>query len=145
MLSRSEPPRRAGPLGPQHKREWGGLAGGSDSHRLGQFCYRTLDPVLLSLCDVTLGLFSFHPELRLPRPLWPWGAWSQQGRGSLVALISPGGAGGPAMPLRNDAIPLVKEPRPPPQAPLPWILPSLFAAFNVVLLLVFSGLFFAFP
>ncbi|XP_006753471.1 PREDICTED: probable palmitoyltransferase ZDHHC19 [Myotis davidii] len=49
------------------------------------------------------------------------------------------------MPLRNDAIPLVKEPLPPPQAPLPWILPSLFAAFNVVLLLVFSGLFFAFP
>lgn len=51
------------------------------------------------------------------------------------------------MPLRTDAIPLVKEPepRPPPQAPLPWVLPSLFAAFNVVLLLVLSGLFFAFP
>lgn len=111
----------------------------------GQFCCRTLAPILPSFCDVTLGLFPFHPELWLPRPLWPWGAWSQQGRGSLVALISPGGAGGPAMPLRNDVIPLVKEPRPPPQAPLPWILPSLFAAFNVVLLLVFSGLFFAFP
>ena len=34
---------------------------------------------------------------------------------------------------------------PPPQAPLPWVLPSLFAAFNVVLLVIFSGLFFAFP
>ncbi|XP_029795384.1 probable palmitoyltransferase ZDHHC19 isoform X3 [Suricata suricatta] len=42
-------------------------------------------------------------------------------------------------------MPLMKEPHPPPQAPLPWILPSLFAAFNVVLLVVFSGLFFAFP
>ncbi|CAN0526852.1 unnamed protein product [Rangifer tarandus platyrhynchus] len=34
---------------------------------------------------------------------------------------------------------------PPLQAPLPWVLPSLFAAFNVVLLVIFSGLFFAFP
>ncbi|XP_032192307.1 palmitoyltransferase ZDHHC19 isoform X5 [Mustela erminea] len=49
------------------------------------------------------------------------------------------------MPLLKDAVPLMKEPHPPPQAPLPWILPSLFAAFNVVLLVVFSGLFFAFP
>lgn len=40
---------------------------------------------------------------------------------------------------------LLKEPHRPPQAPPPWILPSLFAAFNVVLLVVFSGLFFAFP
>ncbi|XP_029071319.1 probable palmitoyltransferase ZDHHC19 isoform X1 [Monodon monoceros] len=46
--------------------------------------------------------------------------------------------GGPAMPL-------LKEPHSPPQAPPHWILPSLFAAFNVVLLVVFSGLFFAFP
>ncbi|XP_054430934.1 palmitoyltransferase ZDHHC19 [Pteronotus mesoamericanus] len=38
-------------------------------------------------------------------------------------------------------MPVLKEPQPPP----PWILPSLFAAFNVVLLLVFSALFFAFP
>ena len=39
----------------------------------------------------------------------------------------------------------LEGPSSPPQAPLPWILPSLFAAFNVVLLVVFSGLFFAFP
>ncbi|XP_064123216.1 palmitoyltransferase ZDHHC19 [Loxodonta africana] len=42
-------------------------------------------------------------------------------------------------------MPILQEPRPPPQAPLPWILPSLFAAFNVVLLVFFGGLFFAFP
>ncbi|TKC47210.1 hypothetical protein EI555_018323 [Monodon monoceros] len=42
-------------------------------------------------------------------------------------------------------MPLLKEPHSPPQAPPAWILPSLFAAFNVVLLVVFSGLFFAFP
>ncbi|XP_076974121.1 palmitoyltransferase ZDHHC19 isoform X2 [Tamandua tetradactyla] len=42
-------------------------------------------------------------------------------------------------------MPLTKDPRPPPQVPFPWMLPSLFAAFNVVLLVVFSGLFFAFP
>lgn len=42
-------------------------------------------------------------------------------------------------------MPLLKETHPSPQAPLPWILPSLFAAFNVMLLVVFSGLFFAFP
>uniref|UniRef100_F6V9R2 Uncharacterized protein n=1 Tax=Equus caballus TaxID=9796 RepID=F6V9R2_HORSE len=34
---------------------------------------------------------------------------------------------------------------PQPQDPLPWMLPSLFAAFNVELLLILSGLFFAFP
>lgn len=49
------------------------------------------------------------------------------------------------MPLLKDAMPLMKEPHPPPQVPLPWVLPSLFAAFNVVLLVIFSGLFFAFP
>ncbi|XP_025769339.1 probable palmitoyltransferase ZDHHC19 [Puma concolor] len=49
------------------------------------------------------------------------------------------------MPVLKDAMPLMKEPHPLPQAPLPWILPSLFAAFNVVLLVVLSGLFFAFP
>ncbi|XP_071070830.1 palmitoyltransferase ZDHHC19 isoform X2 [Dasypus novemcinctus] len=42
-------------------------------------------------------------------------------------------------------MPLVKEPQSPRHVPLPWMLPSLFAAFNVVLLVVFSGLFFAFP
>ncbi|XP_075413276.1 palmitoyltransferase ZDHHC19 [Tenrec ecaudatus] len=42
-------------------------------------------------------------------------------------------------------MPLLKEPLPPPQPPLPWIVPSLFAAFNVMLLLLLSGLFFAFP
>ena len=42
-------------------------------------------------------------------------------------------------------MPLLREPHPPPLAPPPWILPSLFAAFNVVLLLIFSALFFAFP
>ncbi|XP_006884356.1 PREDICTED: probable palmitoyltransferase ZDHHC19 [Elephantulus edwardii] len=42
-------------------------------------------------------------------------------------------------------MPLLKDAMPPPQAPLPWILPSLFAAFNVVMLVLLSGLFFAFP
>ncbi|XP_032337150.1 LOW QUALITY PROTEIN: palmitoyltransferase ZDHHC19 [Camelus ferus] len=49
------------------------------------------------------------------------------------------------MPLLKDATPHMKESHPLPQALLPWILPSLFAAFNVVLLVVLSGLFFAFP
>nr|XP_008264947.1 palmitoyltransferase ZDHHC19 isoform X2 [Oryctolagus cuniculus] len=49
------------------------------------------------------------------------------------------------MPLLKDATPMVKELRPPPPVPLCWFLPSLFAAFNVVLLVIFSGLFFAFP
>nr|KAF6478847.1 zinc finger DHHC-type palmitoyltransferase 19 [Molossus molossus] len=49
------------------------------------------------------------------------------------------------MPPLKDTMPLVKEPHIPPRAPLPWILPSLFAAFNVVMLVVFSALFFAFP
>lgn len=49
------------------------------------------------------------------------------------------------MPLLKDSVSLMKEPHPLPQTPLPWILPSLFAAFNVMLLVVFSGLFFGFP
>uniref|UniRef100_A0A8C9GBM1 Palmitoyltransferase n=1 Tax=Piliocolobus tephrosceles TaxID=591936 RepID=A0A8C9GBM1_9PRIM len=49
------------------------------------------------------------------------------------------------MTLVTDAMPQVKEPYPLPLAPRPWVLSSLFAAFNVVLLLFFSGLFFAFP
>ncbi|XP_037381262.1 palmitoyltransferase ZDHHC19 isoform X1 [Talpa occidentalis] len=49
------------------------------------------------------------------------------------------------MSLWKDVMPFMKEPHPPPQVQLSWILPSLFAAFNVVLLVVFSGLFFAFP
>ncbi|KAM7133458.1 palmitoyltransferase ZDHHC19 [Molossus nigricans] len=49
------------------------------------------------------------------------------------------------MPPLKDTMPLVKEPHIPPRALLPWILPSLFAAFNVVMLVVFSALFFAFP
>nr|XP_044617556.1 palmitoyltransferase ZDHHC19-like isoform X2 [Equus asinus] len=40
-------------------------------------------------------------------------------------------------------MPLSEDGRP--QGPLPWMLPSLFAAFRVVLLLVVSGLCFAFP
>nr|XP_039317919.1 LOW QUALITY PROTEIN: palmitoyltransferase ZDHHC19 [Saimiri boliviensis boliviensis] len=39
----------------------------------------------------------------------------------------------------------VKEPRPLPLLPLPWVLPSLFAACSVALLVFLSGLFFAFP
>ncbi|XP_020925825.1 probable palmitoyltransferase ZDHHC19 [Sus scrofa] len=74
-----------------------------------------------------------------------WSSWNRQRGRSLLSLISPGCTGGPAMPLVKDAMPLVKEPHSPPQAPLPWLLPSLFAAFNVVLLITFSGLFFAFP
>ncbi|KAK2500418.1 hypothetical protein MC885_020221 [Smutsia gigantea] len=49
------------------------------------------------------------------------------------------------MPLLKDAMPLMKELHPPSQIPLPWFLPSLFAAFNVALLVILSGLFFAFP
>uniref|UniRef100_G1QKY0 Zinc finger DHHC-type palmitoyltransferase 19 n=1 Tax=Nomascus leucogenys TaxID=61853 RepID=G1QKY0_NOMLE len=49
------------------------------------------------------------------------------------------------MTLLMDAMTLVKEPHPLPLVPRPWVLPSLFAAFNVVLLVFFSGLFFAFP
>ncbi|KAL0593570.1 Palmitoyltransferase ZDHHC19 [Plecturocebus cupreus] len=45
----------------------------------------------------------------------------------------------------TDAMPLVKELRPLPLVPLPWVLPSLFAACNVAALVFFSGLFFAFP
>ncbi|KAM7321930.1 hypothetical protein ACRRTK_018771 [Alexandromys fortis] len=40
---------------------------------------------------------------------------------------------------------LVKEPQPLPVAPLPWFLPSLFAAFNVMMLVFVSSLFFGFP
>ncbi|XP_070482726.1 palmitoyltransferase ZDHHC19-like [Equus przewalskii] len=59
-----------------------------------------------------------------------------------TGLLEPGlgrapvGRGGPAMPLSEDGRP---------QGPLPWMLASLFAAFHVVLLLVVSGLCFAFP
>ncbi|KAG8511016.1 putative palmitoyltransferase ZDHHC19 [Galemys pyrenaicus] len=53
--------------------------------------------------------------------------------------------GGQTMSLRKNAMPFRKEPHPSPQVQLSWVLPSLFAAFNVVLLVVFSGLFFAFP
>ncbi|XP_040858502.1 palmitoyltransferase ZDHHC19 [Ochotona curzoniae] len=49
------------------------------------------------------------------------------------------------MPLLKEAVPMGKELQHLPPGPLGWFLPSLFAAFNVVLLVVFSGLFFAFP
>uniref|UniRef100_A0A2K5ZGE7 Palmitoyltransferase n=1 Tax=Mandrillus leucophaeus TaxID=9568 RepID=A0A2K5ZGE7_MANLE len=49
------------------------------------------------------------------------------------------------MTLLMDATPQVKELYPLPLVPRPWVLSSLFAAFNVVLLVFFSGLFFAFP
>nr|KAF6384223.1 zinc finger DHHC-type palmitoyltransferase 19 [Pipistrellus kuhlii] len=59
----------------------------------------------------------------------PWGR-GRPGQAAQDPCHSPGeGAAGPA----------------PAQAPLPWVPPSLFAAFIVVLLLVLSGLFFAFP
>lgn len=48
------------------------------------------------------------------------------------------------MPLK-DTMALVKEPQPLPVVPLPWFLPSLFAAFNVMMLVFVSGLFFGFP
>ena len=133
-----------GPLSPQHKQGCGLLSGVMVTG-CRQLCWRAARPILLSLCDVTLGLLFFHTGLWLPRLLWPWDSWSPKREGSLVTLISPGVTGGPAMPLLKDAMPLMKEPHPPLQAPLPWVLPSLFAAFNVVLLVIFSGLFFAFP
>uniref|UniRef100_A0A8C5L9D8 Palmitoyltransferase n=1 Tax=Jaculus jaculus TaxID=51337 RepID=A0A8C5L9D8_JACJA len=49
------------------------------------------------------------------------------------------------MPFLKNAMPLQKELQPLPLVSLSWLLPSLFAAFNVVLLVIFSGLFFAFP
>lgn len=49
------------------------------------------------------------------------------------------------MTLLMDVTPQVKKVYPLPLVPRPWVLSSLFAAFNVVLLLFFSGLFFAFP
>ncbi|KAM6160976.1 palmitoyltransferase ZDHHC19 [Erethizon dorsatum] len=39
----------------------------------------------------------------------------------------------------------MKGPQSPPLTPISWFLPSLFPAFNVVLLVIFSGFFFAFP
>lgn len=62
-----------------------------------------------------------------------------------MTLIYPGDPGQPAMPLLKEAVPMGKELQHLPPGPLSWFLPSLFAAFNVVLLVVFSGLFFAFP
>ncbi|XP_021065752.1 probable palmitoyltransferase ZDHHC19 [Mus pahari] len=49
------------------------------------------------------------------------------------------------MPFLKDAVTLVKEPQQLPAIPLSWFLPSMFAAFNVALLLFLSGLFFGFP
>ncbi|XP_032755154.1 palmitoyltransferase ZDHHC19 [Rattus rattus] len=48
-------------------------------------------------------------------------------------------------PLPDDAVTLVKEPQQLPEIPLSWFFPSLFAAFNVSLLVFLSGLFFGFP
>lgn len=50
-----------------------------------------------------------------------------------------------AMPLLKDTMTLVKETQQLPVVPLSWFLPSLFAAFNVMLLVFLSGLFFGFP
>lgn len=47
--------------------------------------------------------------------------------------------------LKDDAVTLVKEPQQLPEIPLSWFFPSLFAAFNVSLLVFLSGLFFGFP
>lgn len=52
----------------------GGFAVGADSS-----AEELLASILLNLYDVTLELLSFHPGLWLPRLLWPWGSWSQQG------------------------------------------------------------------
>ncbi|XP_051047293.1 palmitoyltransferase ZDHHC19 [Phodopus roborovskii] len=49
------------------------------------------------------------------------------------------------MPLLRDTTTLVKEPQQLPVTPLSWFLPSLFAAFNIMLLIFLSGLFFGFP
>uniref|UniRef100_A0A8C6RY75 Palmitoyltransferase n=1 Tax=Nannospalax galili TaxID=1026970 RepID=A0A8C6RY75_NANGA len=49
------------------------------------------------------------------------------------------------MPFLKDTMPLVKEPQQRPVGLPSWFLQSLFAAFNVMLLIIFSGLFFAFP
>ncbi|XP_058412515.1 palmitoyltransferase ZDHHC19-like [Diceros bicornis minor] len=42
-------------------------------------------------------------------------------------------------------MPLTKGRHPPPQVPIPWLVPSLLAAFSGVLLVAVSGLFFGFP
>lgn len=49
------------------------------------------------------------------------------------------------MPFLKDAVTLVKEPQQLPSIPLSWFPSSVFAAFNVTLLLFLSGLFFGFP
>ncbi|KAL6052827.1 hypothetical protein STEG23_013502 [Scotinomys teguina] len=49
------------------------------------------------------------------------------------------------MPSLKDDVTCVKEPQQLPVVPRSWFLPSLFAAFNVMLLVFLSGLFFGFP
>ncbi|XP_058412508.1 palmitoyltransferase ZDHHC19-like [Diceros bicornis minor] len=49
------------------------------------------------------------------------------------------------MRLWEDGMPLTKGRHPPPQVPIPWLVPSLLAAFSGVLLVAVSGLFFGFP
>ncbi|XP_059133266.1 palmitoyltransferase ZDHHC19 isoform X1 [Peromyscus eremicus] len=50
-----------------------------------------------------------------------------------------------AMPFPKEDMTRVKEPQQMPVVPRSWFLPSLFAAFNVMLLVFLSGLFFGFP
>uniref|UniRef100_A0A8C8W1J5 Palmitoyltransferase n=1 Tax=Peromyscus maniculatus bairdii TaxID=230844 RepID=A0A8C8W1J5_PERMB len=49
------------------------------------------------------------------------------------------------MPFPKEDMAHVKEPQQMPVVPRSWFLPSLFAAFNVMLLVFLSGLFFGFP
>lgn len=49
------------------------------------------------------------------------------------------------MPFPKEDMARVKEPQQMPVVPRSWFLPSLFAAFNVMLLVFLSGLFFGFP
>ncbi|XP_058411589.1 palmitoyltransferase ZDHHC19-like [Diceros bicornis minor] len=67
------------------------------------------------------------------------------GLSEAVSGWGPVGTGGPAARLWQDGMPLMKESQSPPQVPLPWLDPSLLAAFTGVLLVCVNGLFFGFP
>ncbi|XP_054980474.1 palmitoyltransferase ZDHHC19 [Sorex araneus] len=75
-----------------------------------------------------------------------WISFLQLWAAVVMGLLGQAGVGKePAGSLGGLIMPLLKEPYPPTPVQFSWILQSLFAAFNVVLLVIISGLFFAFP